>query len=297
MVLFAVVGCRPLAPVSDPARYPEASLIRALPVEAPRPLEPSGLTVFGGSFYTVADKVDDTLYRVEWGEAAARLVPHRRFVPPPGGRMDWEGITVDESGTFYLISEGQGRLARIPGAGPAQWTSIDLRPAGREAGLFRKRNAGFEGIARLGDSHWLGAVEREPRGLVEWRADGTQAAYRVHTDSPFKAALPLIRIPDYSGLHADPHSGKVYALFRNAHLIVQLEKAGESWTETRAWSYAHIETDPRWAYRSQTYGQAEGLVVEKDLATLIFDNNLGGRQADPGDARPLIIQMRLPGEP
>ena len=144
---------------------------------------------------------------------------------------------------------------------------------------------------------WLGAVEREPRGLVEWRDDGRTANYRVHSDSPFKAALPLIRIPDYSGLHADPATGRVYALFRNAHLIVQLEKSGESWTETRAWSYRHIETDPRWAYRAQTYGQAEGLVVAHDVATLIFDNNLGGRQADPKDARPLIVQVRLPEQP
>ncbi len=114
----------------------------------------------------------------------------------------------------------------------------------------------------------------------------------IRSDSPFKSALPLLRLPDYSGLTADGE--QVYALFRNAHLVVRLEKTDGQWRETAAWSYRHIETRPDLAYQSQTYGQAEGLVVDGRDVYLIFDNNLGPRQADSRDRRPLLIHARFP---
>jgi hypothetical protein len=291
---LAAGGCAPLATDQPASRYPDLELVAAYPVEAPQLLEPSGLTLHDGELYTIADKVDNRIYRIERHAESARLVPHIDFRPPESGTMDWEGITRDPGGAFYLISERRGRLLRVTEDGTASWASPDLRAEGRRKGLFTKVNAGFEGIAWLGPNHWLGAVEREPRGLVEWRGDSEDALaeFSAHPDSPFKDTLPLLRIPDYSGLYAD--DGRVYALFRNAHLVVRLEKREGEWRETAAWSYRHIETDPRWAYRSQTYGQAEGLVVDGRDVHLIFDNNLGPRVGDPRDRRPLLIHARMP---
>lgn len=279
---------------SATAGHPKLELIAAYTLDIPEPLEPSGLTLWNGQLYTVADKADTTIYRVDIQDGQARLVPALRFQAPGGGEMDWEGISVDPGGTFYLISENLGRMLRVTPDGTATWATPDLREHVGDTGLFAKSNAGFEGIAWLGPNHWLGAVEREPRGLVEWRGHGgsleIDASLQEH--SPHSNALPLLRLPDFSGLDTD--GDKIFALFRNAHLVVRLERKEQSLVETDAWSYAHIETDPRWAYRSQTYGQAEGLVVNGSDVYLIFDNNLGGRQADRNDGRPLLVHARFP---
>jgi hypothetical protein len=278
-------------------KFPQLELVAALPVDVPLPLEPSGLTEWNGILYTVADKADDTIFQLVPGEESVELAPAIRFIPPEPGEMDWEGICVDSGGSFYLISENHGRVLRVTTDGTATWATDDLRDKASGPGLFAKSNAGFEGIAWLGPNKWLGAVEREPRGLVEWSGFGgsTKVVATRLDHSPYSSALPLIRLPDFSGLDAD--GGRVYALFRAAHLVVRLDRVDGTLTEAAAWSYAHIETDPRWAFRSQTYGQAEGLVVNGRDVYLIFDNNLGGRQADPNDGRPLFVHARFPEAP
>ncbi len=271
----------------------ELQLVEAWLVDMPAPLEPSGLTLSNGQLYTVADKDDRTIYWVAILGDTARLVPAIRFTPPEEG-MDWEGITCDPAGNFYLISESRGRILQVRPDGSSGWICRDLRPESAPEGLFAKENAGFEGVAWLAPNHWLGAVEREPRGLVDLhRSDGElKVKASLHQHSPYSNFLPILRIPDYSALDTD--QGRIYALYRNAHLVVRLEKTDNGLREAEAWSYKHIETDPRWAYRSQTYGQAEGLVVGGNDVYIILDNNLGGRQADPNDGRPLLIHARMP---
>jgi uncharacterized protein YjiK len=260
----------------------------------PAPLEPSGLTIWNGDFFTVADKDDYTIYKLEVTDSTATMVPFIEFTPPDGYAMDWEGISVDGSGNFYLISEYCSRIVEVQQDGTCRWVSPDLGEPSMEVGLFAKSNAGFEGIAWLGPQHWLGAVEREPRGLVEYRSE--QGIERISPvvleQSPFSNVLTLLRIPDYSGLYMD--NGLLYALFRNAHLVVQLERIDGTFVETRAWSYQHIETDPELAYLAQTYGQVEGLAIRGKEVFLIFDNNLGGRQSNPNDGRPLFVHARMP---
>ena len=265
-----------------------------LPVEAPYPLEPSGLALHEGRLYTIADKVDPIIFAIETEETVARLTEALVFHLPEKGPMDWEGLTVDPAGTFTLISESKGRMLRVTPDGIASWATGDLRPHGHSKGLFVKDNAGFEGLTWLGPNHWLGAVEREPRGLVEWR--GTDPNLKVEAfvqnASPFQHVLSFFRLADYSALHAD--GDRCYALFRNAHLVVALEKQNGQWRETAAWDYRFIETDPRFAYRNQAYGQAEGLVVHGRDVYLIFDNNRGPKMADASDRRPLFVHARIP---
>ncbi|MFO7725611.1 MAG: SdiA-regulated domain-containing protein [Oceanipulchritudo sp.] len=292
VVFLFVGGCRPELPGNGRAAVDKLELVRAWPVEGPGLLEPSGLAMRNGTLFTVADKVQDTVFRVRLGDEAAHLVPHLQFTPPAAGAMDWEGVALDPEGVFHLVSETRARLARINPDGTATWASPDLREEGGKAGLFRKRNAGLEGITSLGADHWIAAVEREPRGLIEWDAEETRIFTNI--ESPSMAALPLLRLPDFAGLDAGSDGRTLYALFRNAHLVVRLVKDSGDWRETAAWSYRALETDPRWAFQAQLHGQAEGLVVRGRDVFLIFDNNRGGRQADPSDRRPLLIQARFP---
>ncbi|MEX0327020.1 MAG: SdiA-regulated domain-containing protein [Puniceicoccaceae bacterium] len=295
LMVLAGSGCwRPQG--NQGADFSKLELVAAYAIDMDLPLEPSGLVRLDGELYTVADKDNRTIYKVQLEGNSAQLVPALRFQPPGYYSMDWEGISTDGSGSFYLISETEARILEVTLDGQVRWATPPLREQLEEAGLYAKSNAGFEGIAWLGPDHWLGAVEREPRGLAEIRlVDGklkVTATQQEH--SPFSNALPLLRLPDFSGLDAD--GGSIYALFRNAHLVVRIEREGEGFVEAEAWSYRHLETDPRWAYRSQVYGQAEGLVVEEQDVYLIFDNNLGPRAADPNDGRPLLIHARIPGK-
>ena len=293
LVIFLTAGgCRPGLPGSGKVPLNELELVRAWPVEGPGLLEPSGLVMRNGRLFTVADKVNDTVFRVQFEEEVVRLVPYLRFTPPASGAMDWEGIALDDKGTFHLVSEAHARLARINLDGTATWVSPDFREEGRKAGLFQKRNAGLEGITSLGPGHWMAAVEREPRGLIEWNEEETR--FTTEIESPSMAALPLLRLPDFAGLDASADGRLLHALFRNAHLVVQLETDSGKWRETTAWSYRALETDPRWAFQAQLHGQAEGLVVDGREVFLILDNNRGGRQADPSDRRPLLLHARIP---
>ena len=119
-------GCNPLRNPDPPQPIPELQLVAAYPVESSRMLEPSGLTSVDGVLYTVADKIDNTLYRVSLEDDVARLVPHIRFQLPESGRMDWEGVTADQAGTFYLIAERKARLLRLTAEGTATWAGPDL---------------------------------------------------------------------------------------------------------------------------------------------------------------------------
>lgn len=291
LALVLIPGCRPGPAGRD---IPPLELVRVLPVEAPYPLEPSGLTLHEGRLYTIADKIDPIIFALEPGESDARLTEALVFHLPEKGPMDWEGIAADVAGNFYLISERMGRMLRVTRDGTASWATGDLRPSGHRLGLFAKENAGFEGLAWLGPNHWLAAVEREPRGLVEWHGteDRLEPEAFVQDHSPFQHVLSFFRLADYSALHAD--GNRCYALFRNAHLVVALEKSEGQWRETAAWDYRFIETDPRFAYRNQAYGQAEGLVVDGREVYLIFDNNRGPRMNDSRDRRPLFVHARMP---
>jgi len=294
LIVLCSTACQPVRSDSGNQKVPALETVAIHFLDTPGLIEPSGLTMVGDTLFLVADKSDSTVYRIEPSGNRMRVVPHLQFSPPQKGTMDWEGITADAGGSFYLISERRGRLLQVTPDGISSWITPDLRSQGRDLGMFTKMNAGFEGVAWLGPQNWLAAAEREERGLVEWWGSGEHLLLQTEArpDSPFKAELPLLRLPDYSGLHADGR--KVYALFRNAHLVVRLEKSDHGWIETRAWSYRHVETDPEIAYQSQTYGQAEGLVVKEREVYIVFDNNLGTRISHPGDRRPMLLHARFP---
>lgn len=294
LLSLLTAGCA-LQPAGKGADVPALVLVGIYPLDnGPDLVEPSGLTLVNGRLFTVGDKFDRTIFAIEIEPPSARLVPAVEFQPPASEAMDWEGITADEHGNFYLISERMGRMLVVSPDGSSSWATPDLRGSARGLGMFQQMNAGFEGIARLGPDHFLGAAERQARGLVEWRkvGDQWQVAPYLMDSSPYSSHTAFPRVLDFSALDAD--GGRIFALFRNAHLLVELALTGNGYEEIAAWSYREGELHPDWMYREQRYGQAEGLVVDGEDVYIVIDNNRSGRAANPADRRSLLLHLRFP---
>lgn len=292
-LIVLLVGC---FQADGPDDIPRLKLVKALAVESDFPVEPSGMVMHAGVLYVVCDKTDDRIFRLEIGEKYARMWTHLRF-RPPARSMDFEGVTIDSSGNFYLVSEYHHRILRVTPGGQADWFGPNFRPYAEPEGMLRRFNAGLEGITLLEDGSFLLAAEREERGLIRWDpADGEEAAPLALGAMPqtrFTSALAFWRITDFAGLARD--NERVFALFRNAHLVVELEPDGDLFVESdRAWSYAHVENDPRFAYVEERFGQAEGIAVSGNRVYLIVDNNQGPRLADSNDIRPQLFIFEFP---
>jgi hypothetical protein len=276
------------------ARAPvELVLEHALPLDVDWDFEPSGLSWLGDHLLTVSDKHDDTIFELILEEARARVRPFIRFVPPDDEPrpFDFEGLTVAQDGSLLLASEARHRVLRVKADGNASWSTVSLQAIGAEAGLLRKRNAGLEGIALLANGRLLLAAERAPRGLLELSSPGETRGARAWAfdESAYRPAAG--RSVDFSDLACAGEA--VYALERNSHLVVRIERSKERWLEREAWSYAQTENDPRYAYEDQEYGLAEGLAVTKARVYIVFDNN-NDRRRGTRDARPLVFVFQRP---
>jgi hypothetical protein len=291
------------APPRASEMSPELELLAALPIEAPENFQPSGLWVEQGRLLVVSDKHDAAIY--ELGIEAERAVAHpfAQFSPPPDAvpPLDLEGVAGDGQGGLLVASESAFRVAQldlsgVAGSGEpspaARWATASLRSAGEAVGCFAVPNAGFEGLARLDDGHLLLAVERQPRALLEVSLGvGTARIHaQVMADSIFD--IRPGRLPDFADLAVD--RGNVYALMRNGHLVVQLERRAGAWVEGHAVSYAAAENDGRFIYADDKFGLAEGLALTADRIFVALDNNGQARESAPGDSRPLLFVFRRP---
>jgi hypothetical protein len=298
MALLSLSGAMALAtPAPAPARTTdplnELTLVRALVVEGSAELDLSGLHWTGGRLLTVSDKVGHTVYEIQYGpeSESARLKTHRTFTPPPSpsGLWDWEALQSGPDGTLYLASEKNGRIARLPPkARKATWLTPPTRIGGME-----DSSAGLEGLAFLGENHFLMAKEREPSGLLEWKSTREpDPAFIWHPLTFTRLPLPAGRNSDIADLHRE--GDQIYALARNAEAIVALVRDEKGWSEGKAWSFAQTVRDPRHAYLAQKYGQAEGLTMDAGQVYLVIDNNRSGRIADPKDRRATLFVFQRP---
>lgn len=271
----------------------------ALPLDAPETFEPSGLWVEQGRLLVISDKHDASIYELslESDRAAARpFVRVERPVDAPD-YLDWEGVSGDGAGGLLLVSESAYRVARVELAGTGnaaaplapRWVTPELRAIGEAAGCFGAANAGFEGVARLDADQLLLAIERGPRGLMQVAVDGSGHA-RAMPGSIY--AVPRGRPPDFTDLAVD--AGQLYALARNAHLVVRLDRREGSWVEGQGLSYALAENDPRYVYADATFGLGEGLALTADRIFVVLDNNGQARVSAPADIRPLLFVFRRP---
>lgn len=302
---------------AEPAQ--ELRVLAEHPVEGMRGGNLSGLALCGNALWTVSDRDDDQIYRLDtrdpvWQASAVRIDPP----PVPdsglpwgiksrtwaasfvrGGDLDFEGITCDSAGNRYIVSEGHAAVLQVPAQGPSAWLKISpmmVREA-RASGMLLQFNAIFEGLAinPAGDQMWL-AAERQNRGLLMikrqqtvWDCDGrcvllSEGGMEMQPPQ-FPKARPVNR--DFSDVSL--FDGKLFTLERNAYQICRRD--AQTAKVELCWSYADELLQANRRY-SQNFGLEEALVVDAQGAWIGVDNNFGPR-AD-GEVRPIVWRFAAP---
>jgi len=316
-LLAIVLGVFALS--SQAAPWPELKLLAEHPVEGMRGGNLSGLALCKGELWTVSDRDDDLLYRLDtkaqvWQAEAVPLVApavpesglpwgirSRTWVAGQvrGGDLDFEGISCDAAGNRYVVSEAHAAVLQVPVEGEPNWLKIDpsmVRQA-RASGMLLHFNALFEGIAvsPAGDRIWL-AAERERRGLLlinrqqtVWNCGNgcvllSEAGVEMQPPQmPEPRALPR----DFADLAL--FNDKLFTLERNAHRICRRDAATAK--VERCWSYAEgALAEPR--QYAQPFGLAEALVIDAKGAWIGLDNN--GATRNDGESRPIIWRFAAP---
>ncbi|MCU1750734.1 esterase-like activity of phytase family protein [Pseudomonas sp. 6D_7.1_Bac1] len=302
---------------AEPA--PELTLVSEHAVDGMRGGNLSGLALCGKDLWTVSDRDDDQIYRLDTSESVWQAETVRIDVPPVpdsglpwglksstwaasfvrGGSLDFEGITCDKAGNRYIVSEAHAAVLQVPLHGPAAWLRISpimVREA-RASGMLLHFNALFEGLAinPEGDRLWL-AAERERRGLLllkrqqsVWDCDGScvllsEAGLEMQP-AQFPKAKPVSR--DFADLAL--FNGKLFTLERSVYQICRRDALSAK--VERCWSFAAEALQEHRRY-SQPYGLAEALVIDAEGAWIGIDNNNGVR-AD-GEARPIVWRFAAP---
>ncbi|MEJ6819106.1 esterase-like activity of phytase family protein [Pseudomonas sp. LF-5] len=298
---------------------PELKLLAEHPVDGMRGGNLSGLAVCGKDLWTVSDRDDEQIYRLNTGDQVwqAETVPLDVPKVPDsglpwglssrtwaasfirGGDLDFEGITCDSAGNRYIVSEAHAAVLQVSPEGTASWLKISpmLVKEARASGMLLHFNALFEGLAinPAGDEMWL-AAERERRGLLKikrqqtvWDCHGgcvllSEAGVEMQPPQ-FPKARAVSR--DFADLSL--FNGKLFTLERNAFRVCRRDAVTAK--VERCWSFAEEALQPQRLY-SQAYGLAEALVVDADGAWIGLDNNDGVR-AD-GEKRPIVWRFAAP---
>ena len=299
----------------------ELKLVSEHPVDGMRGGNLSGLALCGNELWTVSDRDDEQIYRLDTREPTWNADVLKIDVPPVpesglpwglrsrtkaasfirGGDLDFEGISCDAAGNRYIVSEAHAAVLQVPVAGAPEWLKIApgmVREA-RASGMLLHFNALFEGltVSPEGNQIWL-AAERERRGLVSikrgqsvWDCDGpcvllSEAGLEVQP-SQFTNAKAVSK--DFADLTL--FNGKLFTLERNAFQICRRDAVTAK--VELCWSFADETLAPGRRY-AQPYGLAEALVVDADGAWIGIDNNFGAR-AD-GEKRPVVYRFAAPAD-
>ncbi|KPB69335.1 esterase-like activity of phytase family protein [Pseudomonas cannabina] len=300
-----------------------AAPLEALKLQSEHPVDGmvggnlSGLAMCNGQLWTVSDRDDNLLYRLDVSENTWKAEPHRIDAPAPqsylplnlrsmaglsalvrGGNLDFEGVSCDAAGNRYLISEAYGTVLKVPVTGAPSWLPLPqaLIEQARAQGMLQHFNAIFEGIAvnAAGDRIWL-AAEREKRGLLVVKRD--QEQWTCGKSCVLLSESGLDNLPpeqgskkvstDFSDLSL--YNGKLFTLERAVYRICRRDVA--TGQIERCWSFAKEAMVPSRRY-DQPYGLTEALVVDESGAWIGIDNNFGAR-AD-GEKRPIVWRFAAP---
>ena len=309
--------CLSAAPVMADT-WPELVLQTEHPVEGMRGGNLSGLALCEGEMWTVSDRDDDQIYRLdtryaEWqAEAVSIQVPpppesglpwgvrmmHKAVSQLRGGDLDFEGISCDAAGNRYVVSETHAAVLQVPPIGEPLWIKIDpaLVRQARGSGMLLHFNALFEGIAvnPQGTQLWL-AAERERRGLMTlrkqqsvWNCEGGCVVMSEGgLEQPPAQLKAKAQQKDFADLAL--FDGKLFTLERMAYRICRRTPAtGEV---ERCWSFANDAlTEPR-RYNSG-YGTAEALSLDAKGVWVGVDN--GNHIRADGEKRPIVWRFAAP---
>ncbi len=293
--IFLLGGvCHHLALAED--KLFNLKLHKSFPVEGPENIQPSGLTIWNEQLYTVSDKHDTVIFRIIFNENNAVLQPYLTFNPPDPhnrGWFDFEGITMDDKGNFYLISETRFKILQVRADGSVvYWITPSIRPFGENEGLFQVHNAYGEGITFISPNKFIICAERQPRGMIEINLQSSPASIMAHRCEESKFGFPPGVSTDFAGLFY--FKDALYVLQRNAYLISQLTVDERGCSEGPGWSYHHIVTRDEFRYTDMQYGHAEGLAIDENYFYIILDNNGDPRKTDSEDRRPLLFLLEPP---
>lgn len=279
----------------------------------------SGLAMCRGALWGVSDRDDDRIYRFEQRDGAwqAEAMP---FSAPPvpdsglplglkvrswavaavrGGELDFEGISCDQAGNFYLVSESHAAVLQVPLQGEPNWLKIDPLMVGRAraSGMLLRFNGLFEGVVinPAGDRLWL-AAERERRGLVALqRQQSLWTCVRscvLFSEAGVEMQPPQVDKPrpvsrDFADLAL--YAGKLFTLERNAYRVCRRD--ADSGAVERCWSFAADALTEARRY-DQLFGVAEALIIDDQGAWIGVDNNNGAR--GDGEVRPIVWRFAAP---
>ena len=298
---------------------PQLRLLSEHAVDGMRGGNLSGLAQCGKELWTVSDRDDDQIYRLDtranvWrAEAVGIGVPEVPDSGLPwglrsrtwaasfvrGGNLDFEGITCDRAGNRYVVSESHAAVLQIPPTGPTSWLKISplMAREARARGMLLRFNALFEGLAinPEGDQLWL-AAERESRGLLlikrkqsVWDCDGGCVLLSEAGKEMQPAQFPHARAMPRDFADLSLFNGKLFTLERNAFEVCRRDALTA--IVERCWSFAEEALQENRRY-PQDYGLAEALVVDADGVWIGIDNNNGAR-AD-GEVRPVVWRFAAP---
>ena len=309
--------CLSAAPVLADT-WPELVLQAEHPVEGMRGGNLSGLALCQGEMWTVSDRDDDQIYRLdtryaEWqAEAVSIQVPpppesglpwgvrmmHKAVSPLRGGNLDFEGISCDAAGNRYVVSETHAAVLQVPPIGEPAWLKIDpaLVRQARGSGMLLHFNALFEGIAvnPQGTQLWL-AAERERRGLLTlrkqqsvWNCEGGCVVMSEGgLEQPPARLKAKAQQKDFADLAL--FDGKLFTLERMAYRICRRTPA--TGAVERCWSFANDALTDARRYNSG-YGTAEALSLDAKGAWIGVDN--GNHVRADGEKRPIVWRFAAP---
>ena len=289
LILFqSVFSQSPLYP-----NVKKLELVKYYTVSGVPNIQPSGLTLWQGELYSISDKHDSEIYKIELANDTAYFKSFFSFrIEPPlsDDRLDFEGITCDPRGNFYLVSETQYQILKIdPRTSQVEWIGPNLKEAGLEKRLFQKKNANLEGICYLGEGSFVLCAERQPRGMLEVFLTPNPVKVSACLLDHSRFQLQADRSPDFSDLYY--FNNELYVLQRNAELISTLD-IKNNFTEGEGYSFAHIFEQDEFQYSDMRFGLAEGLAIDEKYFYIVLDNNNDARILDPGDRRPLLFILK-----
>jgi hypothetical protein len=271
-------------------------LQRALPLDGPEFIQPSGLAFEGKTLLLVSGTHDDVIFQVDpqTDKAVYKEFLKIRFPKDAEGKkLSWRGIAADKKDNLFLLSESACRILKVGSGGKSEWEGPSLTEAGVEKGLFAGENSGAEGLALMGDGKYLVAASREPRGLIQADLSGGKQAIKSFLLD--KSKVPLVagrRKADFTDLAGDRN--QTWALESASDAVCLLKWNGQEYSEGEYWTYSHVANDPKYRYVGLKMGQARGLAVDEHSLYVVLDNKGVSRQGDPADKRPLLLVFKRP---
>ncbi|WP_460116545.1 esterase-like activity of phytase family protein [Pseudomonas sp. H2_A12] len=297
----------------------QLKLVSEHPVDGMRGGNLSGLALCGNELWTVSDRDDDQIYRLDISMPTWQATAVKIDVPPVpdsglpwglrsrtkaasfirGGDLDFEAISCDAVGNRYIVSEAHAAVLQVPAAGAPEWLKIApsvVREA-RASGLLLHFNALFEGLAvnPEGNRIWL-AAEREGRGLISikraqslWDCDGPCVLLSEAGTQMQPAQVPKAKAVSRNFSDVVWFKGKLFSLESSQYQLCRRDALTAA--VEQCWSFAADMLAPQRQY-DQPYGLVEALVIDDDGAWIGLDNNFGPR-AD-GEKRPVVYRFAAP---